>query len=235
MTNITPGAYWVRPKDDSDADVQLAYFWQTSEGDSGWSTFGSEDSYAASALVAVAPAIAPVKTPERSPCTLENCGHMRQLDAIVDLLGMPRGTRSVLDELRARSLWEDAADEWTDAIKEAFPTRSGSHNEYITAMQMVQHRHSKSGLVALVNWLLVEQAKLRAEERVTKARLDGTTSAIPAIVNNHTKSYRADLHRFIAAYEQMRFRFGDEYEGRFEECDRMVELHLADKPLSGKP
>jgi hypothetical protein len=36
----------------------------------------------------------------RSPCTLENCGHMRQLDAIVDLLGMPRGTRSVLDELR---------------------------------------------------------------------------------------------------------------------------------------
>jgi hypothetical protein len=38
----------------------------------------------------------------RRECTLENCGHMRQLDAIVDLLGMTRGTRSVLDELRAR-------------------------------------------------------------------------------------------------------------------------------------
>ncbi len=39
----------------------------------------------------------------RAPCSLANCGHMRQLDAIVDLLGMPRGTRSVLDELRARA------------------------------------------------------------------------------------------------------------------------------------
>ncbi len=38
----------------------------------------------------------------RGPCTLENCGHMRQLDAIVDFLGMARGTRSVLDELRSR-------------------------------------------------------------------------------------------------------------------------------------
>ena len=38
----------------------------------------------------------------QGPCTLENCGHMRQLDAIVDFLGMARGTRSVLDELRSR-------------------------------------------------------------------------------------------------------------------------------------
>jgi hypothetical protein len=38
---------------------------------------------------------------DRSPCTLDNCGHMRQLDAIVDLLGMSRGSCSVLDYLRA--------------------------------------------------------------------------------------------------------------------------------------
>jgi len=38
------------------------------------------------------------------PCTLDNCGHMRQLDAIVAFLRMPRGTRSVLDELRARAM-----------------------------------------------------------------------------------------------------------------------------------
>jgi hypothetical protein len=38
----------------------------------------------------------------REPCTLENCGHMRQLDAIADFLGMTRGTRSVLDELQSR-------------------------------------------------------------------------------------------------------------------------------------
>ena len=98
----------------------------------------------------------------RAPCTLENCGHMRQLSAIVDLLGMPRGTRSVLDELRQRQEWEDVRDGWTDAIKAAHPAHgSGSHDEYGTAMQMVGHRHSKGELVALVNWLLVriKQAK----------------------------------------------------------------------------
>lgn len=96
-------------------------------------------------------------TPVRSPCTLENCGHMRQLDTIVDLLGMKRGTRSVLDELRARAAdeWKDAPDEWTDSIGLAHPSRSNSHDEYGVAMQMVGHRHSKGQLVALVNWLLV--------------------------------------------------------------------------------
>ena len=47
---------------------------------------------------------------DRQPCTLDTCGHMRQLDAIVDFLGMARGTRSVLDELRSRtSALESAA------------------------------------------------------------------------------------------------------------------------------
>ncbi len=40
---------------------------------------------------------------DKKPCTLENCGHMRQLDAIVDFLGMPRGGCSVLDWLRSRA------------------------------------------------------------------------------------------------------------------------------------
>lgn len=95
--------------------------------------------------------------PARSSCTLDNCGHMRQLDAIVDLLGMPRGTRSVLDELRARAAaeWEDVEDEWSAAIGAAHPARSDSHEEYGVAMTMVGHRHSKGALVALVNWLLV--------------------------------------------------------------------------------
>lgn len=57
--------------------------------------------------------------------------------------------------------WEDQRDEWTDKINEAHPTRSGSHDEYATAMQMVGHRHSKGALVELVNWLLV---KLRPAE-----------------------------------------------------------------------
>jgi hypothetical protein len=80
-----------------------------------------------------------------------------------------------------------------------------------------------------------ESAHLRAEVITTKARLDGTTSAIPTIVANHAQSHRADLGRFIAAYEAMRLKFGDEYEGRFAECDRLVELYLAGKPLSETP
>lgn len=50
-----------------------------------------------------------IKDNAREPCTLDNCGHMRQLDAVVDLLGMSRGARSVLDELRARERLYDAA------------------------------------------------------------------------------------------------------------------------------
>jgi len=122
----------------------------------------------------------------REPCTLDNCGHMRQLDAIVDLLGMPRGTRSVLDELRARAAaeWEDIPDEWTDAIKSAHPGHgSESHDEYGVAMQMVGHRHSKGELVALVNWLLVclktsRAATLLEAEQVIREVLPGHWTAI---------------------------------------------------------
>ena len=58
--------------------------------------------------------------------------------------------------------WEDTDDEYSDAIREAFPTRSGSHEEYAIAMKMVGNRYSKGELVALVNWLLVENRKLRS-------------------------------------------------------------------------
>jgi hypothetical protein len=119
----------------------------------------------------------------RTHCTLENCGHMRQLDAIVDLLGIHRGGISVLDELRKRlefwekleTEWTDVGDEWTYAIREAFPTRSESHDEYGVAMQMVGHRHSKGKLVALVNWLLVrlkDEASLRVQVDELTAQRD---------------------------------------------------------------
>jgi hypothetical protein len=56
---------------------------------------------------------------------------------------------------------EDKRDEWSEAIDAAFPTRSGKHDLYATAMKMVSHRHTKAALVSLVNWLLSEQADLR--------------------------------------------------------------------------
>jgi hypothetical protein len=64
---------------------------------------------------------------------------------------------------KTSSEWEDEEDEWTPLIQEAFPTRSGSHNEYALAMQMISSRHSKGSLVALVNWLLVKQNKRYSE------------------------------------------------------------------------
>jgi hypothetical protein len=58
--------------------------------------------------------------------------------------------------------WEDVGDEWTADILAAHPTRSGSHDDWGTAMRMVGHRHSKGELVSLVNWLLVEKRKLKS-------------------------------------------------------------------------
>ena len=52
--------------------------------------------------------------------------------------------------------WVDTRDEWSARVNDAHPARSGSHDEYGTAMQMISHRHSKQALVDLVNWLLVE-------------------------------------------------------------------------------
>lgn len=45
-----------------------------------------------------------------------------------------------------------------EAIKAAFPTRSGKHEIYAEAMRLVGAKHSKNALVALVNWLLVERS-----------------------------------------------------------------------------
>jgi len=55
--------------------------------------------------------------------------------------------------------WEDRVDRWSEAIKAAFPTRSGSHEQYGQAMEMIHNRHSKGELVALINYLLVEIKK----------------------------------------------------------------------------
>ena len=53
---------------------------------------------------------------------------------------------------------------------------------------------------------------LRAELITTKARLDGTTSAIPAIVANHTKSLTAENKRLRSApehYAELPMKLGD--------------------------
>ena len=75
--------------------------------------------------------------------------------------------------------WADRTDEHTAAIEAAFPTSSGSHDEYAIAVQMVGHRHSKRELVALVNWLLVERKAAQA----TAGRLLSEDTAVRRALN----------------------------------------------------
>lgn len=79
-------------------------------------------------------------------------------------LGYEDGKRYARENIVAQlsefdSLLGDTDDEWTAAIREAFPTKSGSHDTYAIAVKMVGTRKSKGALVALVNWLLMEAKK----------------------------------------------------------------------------
>lgn len=68
--------------------------------------------------------------------------------------------------------WGDRRDEWTQAIDDAFPTRTGQHDIFAKAMRMVGNRHSKAHLVALVNWLLAEaDAAARSRDEWKKRAL----------------------------------------------------------------
>jgi hypothetical protein len=53
--------------------------------------------------------------------------------------------------------WEDREDDLTPAIDAAHPMRTGDHATYERAVDLVGNRHSKQSLVALVNYLLVNQ------------------------------------------------------------------------------
>lgn len=75
---------------------------------------------------------------------------------------VPHITAALRAEREAVLSWPSDADQSLpedDAIHAAFPTRSGRHDLYAEAMRLVGARISKGGLVALVNWLLVERAK----------------------------------------------------------------------------
>lgn len=49
---------------------------------------------------------------------------------------------------------DDKPDQWTPLILAAHPMKTGAHEHYATALEMVGNRRSKSELVALVCWLL---------------------------------------------------------------------------------
>lgn len=59
------------------------------------------------------------------------------------------------------SAWSDQPLPEDEAIQAAFPTRSGEHGAYAEALRLVGARRSKSALVELVTWLLVERKRAR--------------------------------------------------------------------------
>ena len=59
------------------------------------------------------------------------------------------------------SEWIDKPLPEDDAIMRAHPVNTGRHDLYLEAMRLVGARHSKGGLVSLVNWLLAEREKAR--------------------------------------------------------------------------
>ena len=50
--------------------------------------------------------------------------------------------------------WEDRPTELDSEIRAAHPIRSGNHERYALAREMVSARHSKVSLINLVNYLL---------------------------------------------------------------------------------
>ena len=85
---------------------------------------------------------------------------IRDRDAMCETLTTVQARcTELLEQVRALTAWEDVDDEWTQAIANAHPARSGSHATYAVAMRMVGHRHGKFALVSLVNWLLVRLAR----------------------------------------------------------------------------
>lgn len=112
----------------------------------------------------------------RNPMLVENKDRVPVIDVrLLELDAMDAATRiEVLEAENARlkaerdgSAWADGAmdrvDELSVAIDAAHPINSGDHDTFERAVQLVGARRSKYGLVGLVNYLLRETARLRAE------------------------------------------------------------------------
>jgi len=113
---------------------------------------------------------------KREECTLDNCGHMRQLDAIVDLLGMQRGTRSVLDEVEV-AVSKLAG--WREVV-EAACAFVAEDDAYVAKMRMGQN-----GLPSWYERLFraVNELRARGTTAVEAARGREPSNAVDAIMD----------------------------------------------------
>jgi hypothetical protein len=90
---------------------------------------------------------------DRPPCTLDNCGHMRQLDAIVDLLRMARGTRSVLDELHSRLRCEHAGMTLTFSGDDPRQPQQSGRVQWCTRCGSIRYEQSDVGQWSWCHWM----------------------------------------------------------------------------------
>lgn len=95
-------------------------------------------------------------------------------------------------EATAQRRWEDVPDEWNEAVHAAFPTRSGSHDEYGKAQRMINSRHAKGALIALVNWLLVELRDTAESLRELADASEEAASADPGMPSHAGSAIRFD-------------------------------------------
>ncbi len=65
----------------------------------------------------------------------------------------------------------DRIDQYSAQIDAAHPLKTGAHEDFAVAIDMVANRYTKSALVDLVNWLLyrINQAKALQESAETQA------------------------------------------------------------------
>lgn len=84
-----------------------------------------------------------------------------------------------------------------------------------------------------------ERAEHWVADRSAKGFYSPTTTDSLTLMLNEVErdafdATACDLVRFLAAYESMRRRFGDEYEGRFAECDELPAEQVRGRRLNAR-
>lgn len=78
--------------------------------------------------------------------------------------------------------WEDQPDEYSKSIDAAKPTRTGRHDRYALALELVGNRHGKYALVDLVNWLLAARDE-EAAARILQRDLTDLKKKVTSVLN----------------------------------------------------
>ncbi len=127
----------------------------------------------------------------------DECGHFHSM-----CVAQAKRDRSDYPRIDA---WKDQDDKplpEDEEIRAAFPTYSGRHDTYAQAMRLVGARHSKGGLVALVNWLLVRRIQMTIGDPCSE-------TAVPKLVFVHPTEAEA-LRAVVKAARSVRSAWSDD-------------------------